>query len=944
MSGHFIEDHHVVKEEQRVLDVRPWYTKWAEWLADRDHYAFAAGAIVSSAVVVPMLTPISAVALLGLTAVHRNTKSLLPLRYPAGSAKVDAHTGARPTGILYFGNVVSTSIEARGREAWLADDDLRKHLLILGATGSGKTETLKAICFNALCWSSGFFLCDGKADNKLATEGYSLARKFGVEDNMLYLNFLLGGSTPHQIQNSRRRRSNSLNPFRGSDADTIIQMGANLMPKAEGEGKQWQDKALGYWRAEVAALCYKRDNDGFELSAEVFIEYLALDKAGELYVEGYKLRDPVTGTWPYGYVGIKAYLESGCPGFSVDKLLRKHNIAPDSVQGAASAFSALAASSKPGGNTDQSPDAYTQHSYRANQLLTPLQLLNDTYGHIFRHKFPEINIVDVVLNDRCLMALIPPLEKSPQEAESLGKLAVACLRVMMARNLGTELEGTQEELLDSKATTADYPYPVALDELGYYFADGIAVMFAQARSLGFMMIALAQDLEKLTEGARSSEAGAMMGNQVTKWIMRIDDAKKTWEFVNSVLGKVHVAVRRSFQRAGSNWEESGDASVEMTDRVSLRKLQGLQAGQGILNMQGQSVEIRNMYLGDTLKGNKVYRICHFLQVPPPSQMDVDTYSDAVDEADDPLEKGKRMLAALKGESSVFYSLAPDPIIERMSKTAAKFKASDTPEIRGIALYQAAKAAIEAASASSAAAIRAEESTLQPAAAEDSGIDVHATVDEISEDIPFERKPAQPVLDRLRAGPSNSEAKANPLAALNLLPFEITSPPRSPAQQITKVPATDVPALDQETVPVESSANLDILSIFEVSRAGAMSTAAAEATSSTPEKPTGIAQANDEPAWGAHVLLAFESILAVDDDEVIKVPVDEDGFMIGVAGDVIEKVKTIEQLMQKNGDADFSAAKFEAEIATSVTPPEPVSDAVVAEDQLDQFFDSLEAKF
>src|SRR5690606_10998705 len=122
------------------------------------------------------------------------------------------------------------------------------------------------------------------------------------------------------------------------------------------------------------------------------------------------------------------------------------------------------------------------------------------------------------------------LEKSAQEAENLGKLAIACLRVMMAKNLGSGLEGTYEQLLGSKATNSPYPYIAALDELGYYFADGIAVMFAQARSLGISMIAAAQDLEKLTEGSRAAEAGAMLANTTNKIFMKNEDPKKTWEF------------------------------------------------------------------------------------------------------------------------------------------------------------------------------------------------------------------------------------------------------------------------------------------------------------------------------------------------------------------------------------------------------------------------------
>src|SRR3546814_19907815 len=95
-----------------------------------------------------------------------------------------------------------------------------------------------------------------------------------------------------------------------------------------------------------------------------------------------------------------------------------------------------------------------------------LNLLSKTYGHIFGDMFSEIDMVDVALHNRVLFMLIPSLEKSSQEAENLGKLAIACLRVMMATNLGAGLEGSYEKLLGAKATNAPYPFPAALDEIG----------------------------------------------------------------------------------------------------------------------------------------------------------------------------------------------------------------------------------------------------------------------------------------------------------------------------------------------------------------------------------------------------------------------------------------------------------------------------------------------
>ena len=61
-----------------------------------------------------------------------------------------------------------------------------------------------------------------------------------------------------------------------------------MLPKVEGEGKNWQETALNRWRALVVALCYKRDNFGFELSVSTLIEYLSLQTIEELYMEGYR--------------------------------------------------------------------------------------------------------------------------------------------------------------------------------------------------------------------------------------------------------------------------------------------------------------------------------------------------------------------------------------------------------------------------------------------------------------------------------------------------------------------------------------------------------------------------------------------------------------------------------------------------------------------------------
>ena len=72
------------------------------------------------------------------------------------------------------------------------DGPTAPHGIFFGTTGSGKTETFYGFIVNYLLWSRGYCLSDGKADNKLAFATWSLARRFGREDDYYVLNLLTG--------------------------------------------------------------------------------------------------------------------------------------------------------------------------------------------------------------------------------------------------------------------------------------------------------------------------------------------------------------------------------------------------------------------------------------------------------------------------------------------------------------------------------------------------------------------------------------------------------------------------------------------------------------------------------------------------------------------------------------------------------------------------------
>ena len=81
-------------------------------------------------------------------------------------------------GIYFFGNDKKTN-----DELWFTNDDMRTHALIFGSTGSGKTVALTSISFNALVQGSGFIYVDGKGDNTLYANIFSMVRYMGREDD-----------------------------------------------------------------------------------------------------------------------------------------------------------------------------------------------------------------------------------------------------------------------------------------------------------------------------------------------------------------------------------------------------------------------------------------------------------------------------------------------------------------------------------------------------------------------------------------------------------------------------------------------------------------------------------------------------------------------------------------------------------------------------------------
>ncbi|WP_088698682.1 hypothetical protein [Halomonas campaniensis] len=691
-----------IKRDQLVLDSTPFGKKLKERFFDPGPYRVFLFCITAASLLLPILLPVWLIILWMCTMLRSERSFRLPLRIPKDLKIRDpsdyqeimkeeslwfglvkrskiVKKVAFGSGILYLGFLRSADRSKRGQELWLTNSDARTHLFLAGTTGSGKTETNLGIYANSLCWGSGTVYADGKGDSSLPFSMWSMARKFGREDDFLLLNFLTGGEDPLErfirIEKGLEvdlPQSNNQNPYAYGSADFLFNLTSSLLPETSGDSAVWQDKALNLISALTQVFCYKRAQGGFQISIGQYRHYLALDNLVKLYKESLE-----PGAPEIAYQPIKSYFETGLPGFNPALVDRPE---------------------------DWDPEVRNQHGYLTGQFSRVLSMMMDTYGYIFDTQSPEIDPEDVLLNNRILCILVPSLEKSPSEAGALGKLTVNSVRLMMARNLGFQVEGSENDVLNIKQTNSPYPSIIIWDELAYYFAEGIAVMYAQARSLGFMMVASVQDVQKLMDAGDKGEIGALIANTKVKWTLALEDAAETFDIFNKAADEGFYSVLSGHDRetgiiGGSSWKNQSSTRVEKQARLRIDELKNLSPGQGVVIFQDQVVRCSSFYIPDEDKRAREVevKLNRFLPIEPPS---IEKAPECLRLPKDYMSETTGVIRHLqKGLPAAFPHLN-DPILDRLIEVANRveqLKESSIdvdPKLIGPILFEAAAEAMK----------------------------------------------------------------------------------------------------------------------------------------------------------------------------------------------------------------------------------------------------------
>lgn len=523
-------------------------------------------------------------------------KKTLPIRLPKVTGVKDYHDlkpgSNQPNmarGIAFFGNDKKTN-----EEIWFTNEDMRTHVLIFGSTGSGKTEALIGLAYNALIQGSGFIYVDGKGDSSLYAKLFSMVRGMGRDDDLLVINFMTGSRDI--IGPQEKRLSNTMNPFCQGSSSMLTQLVVNLMGSASSQssdGDMWKGRAITFVEALMRILVYMRDEGAILLDADTIRNYFDLGKLEAIVIDKVFPRDeqeavniesvPKIVTDP-----IRNYVFN-LPGYAKDK------------------------------KGKQVSQVLEQHGFITMQLTRAFSSLADTYGHILRTNLAEVDFKDVVLNRRILVVLLPALEKSPDELSNLGKIIVSSLKVMMATGLGEDIEGAYRDVIERKLTNAPTPFICILDEYGYYAVQGFAVVPAQARSLGFSIIFAGQDLPAFQKASKE-EAASIGANTNIKICMKLEDPTETWEFFTKTAGEAYVTKVDSFQAKetslSNTYQDAKSSSFEKRARVDLLDLKDQVEGEYHLFFKSTIVRARAFYAnpGPVTK----LKVNQFLKVESPS--------------------------------------------------------------------------------------------------------------------------------------------------------------------------------------------------------------------------------------------------------------------------------------------------------------------------------------
>ncbi|WP_197737015.1 hypothetical protein [Serratia symbiotica] len=133
-------------------------------------------------------------------------------------------------------------------------------------------------------------------------------------------------------------------------------------------------------------------------------------------------------------------------------------------------------------------------------------------GHVFARDAGDIDLRDVVHNDRILTVLVPALEMSANEGATLGRLYQSQLAMILSQDLGEKLEGRPQDIMKIRKFMDRFPFLWIIDEVGAGYSEKLGELATQLRSLGYCLLLSGGTTPEISGGRRNLDACRQYGH------------------------------------------------------------------------------------------------------------------------------------------------------------------------------------------------------------------------------------------------------------------------------------------------------------------------------------------------------------------------------------------------------------------------------------------------
>ena len=420
----------------------------------------------------------------------------------------------------------------------------QRHLAIIGQSGVGKTVLGMNTLWQQTARGGGWLFIDAKLDKDVRDQLAYMARSFGREDEF------------HVMNVSDPSNSNTYNPILNGDPDSIASRLLNLLPNSENNpGSDFYKQTANY---ALTVLI------GALQSAKM--RYTFMDLAIMLQSAG--AINKVESLVPYkseAFMVLQVFLDQF-------KKKDKNGIQVD---------------------VNKIKDLLGGMSGRIAQFG------QNKFGQVFNTTTPEIDLTDIVKNNKMCYVMLPTMDKDVA-ALNLGKMVLSDFRTTVAR---------MQEL--PLAERPNPPFICFADEMGSYVMPGISRLFEQARSANIMMMPAFQTFSNLSAVSPEFEE-MVIGNTWTKCFFKLgatDSATKAADLIGKEKKYQYSVSSTQSESASaqslrvtpeSSMSETGGVSESWRQmeehRISPDKLTRIPIGQAVVSVGPNTYHIRTQAL------------------------------------------------------------------------------------------------------------------------------------------------------------------------------------------------------------------------------------------------------------------------------------------------------------------------------------------------------------